>query len=251
MSLSSASIHRRSASRSDLASFFSFRAIAPPLSDAVLKRFIAVDHALGSSTSSLAAADLVDFVANGFALRNPDSERTASASAAFHLLSGSISGDLLAELTRANSLLCGQSGMPSTWRAAPVWVGRVPRERSVAEGADPKEIPRLMAVWSKLHERSLPLSLLIAVSTLRFLQIHPFLDGNGRSARWMALRLARRNPSLFDGLSALILGVWAKGAAFRHACSASVVECGDWGPWLDAWSSYEKAQFSGSYYKGR
>ena len=86
MSLSSAWMHRRSASSSDQASFFSFRAIAPPLSDAVLRRFIAVDRALGLSASSLAATDLVDFVANGLALRNPDSERTASASAALMMI---------------------------------------------------------------------------------------------------------------------------------------------------------------------
>lgn len=236
MILSPTWIHARDVAPSVKGSFFSFRAIAPPLSDATLKRFIEVDRTLGRHPSKLTVTDLADFVANGLAVRKPDSDRAVAAAAAVGLLHEPPSKDLLGELLRANALLCGRSGGRSTWRTGPVWVGRVPRQRSVSEGADPKEIPRLMSVWSKLHERALPISLLIAVSSLRLLQVHPFLDGNGRTTRWLALRLARRHPPAFDELSALILSVWAKGSAFRHACSASVVERGDWEPWLDAWS---------------
>lgn len=216
--------------------FFSFKAIAPSLSDAHIKRFLEVDRAADRESVALTEADLVDFVANGLALRKPDIDRLEAAKAAIGLFGQSESGDFLGELLCANALLCGRSGEVSLWRSSPVWVGRVPRERSVFEGAAPKDISRLMIVWSKLHGRPLPMSLLIAISMMRFLQIHPFLDGNGRTARWVALRFARRHSFSINGFDSLILRVWAKGAAFRHACSASIVEEGDWGPWLQSWS---------------
>lgn len=218
---------------------FSFRTIAPSLTSDCLSRFLTVDRAAQSDQVALTKADLVDFIAYGLTLRKPEPDRLIAATAAFQLPGESRTREsLTSEVMRGNVLLCGQSNGSGAWRKAAVWVGRVPRERSVFEGADPKDIPRLMCMWSKLHERPMPLSLLLAISSLRLLQIHPFLDGNGRTARWTSLRLARSHSSTPNGFDALILRVWGKGAAFRHACSASVVEDEDWEPWLSAWSDH-------------
>jgi|GEM_PF-6712551 len=216
---------------------FSFRTVAPSLTRSVVTRFATVDRIARAYQATLTKADLTEFVAYGFALRNSEPARLAAGKTVVDALDESWKGmSAINEIRNVNACIRDQSRGRSEWRSTAVWVGRVPRARSVFEGAAPQDIPRLMSVWNSFHERNIPLSLQLAVSSLRLLQIHPFLDGNGRTARWMALRLARRHPSVSVGFDSLIASVWRKGAAFRHACSASVIEQEDWEPWLNAWS---------------
>lgn len=229
--------NRRRATPSVPSRAFSFRAIAPSLTRDRIGRFLSIDRAAQAAQVTLTQAELSDFVAYGLALRKPDPHRLNAAIAAADLMHGPWVGrSVTNEIRRANTALCSCADGSGAWRNAQVWIGRVPRERSVFEGASPKDVPRFMCIWSKLHDLPMPLSLLLAISSLRLLQIHPFLDGNGRTTRWMALRLARRHSIAPNGFDSLILSVWRKGAAFRHACSASVIEEEDWEPWLDAWS---------------
>ncbi len=64
--------------------------------------------------------------------------------------------------------------------------------------AEPEDTPPLMAKWTRnfrrdLKRRAYPLPMFLAESHWRFLRIHPFDDGNGRTARLLANYALLRN----------------------------------------------------------
>lgn len=84
-------------------------------------------------------------------------------------------------------------GQPTRKRIIPCQYKRQPNHVCTATGelyrfAEPEETPRLMAQWIRDFRRDLardayPLPMFLARSHWSFLRIHPFDDGNGRTAR--------------------------------------------------------------------
>ena len=84
-------------------------------------------------------------------------------------------------------------GRPTRKRIVPGQYKTQPNHVRTATGelhrfADPEETPALMEEWTRDFQRDLersayPLPLFLAESHWRFLRIHPFDDGNGRTAR--------------------------------------------------------------------
>ena len=87
-------------------------------------------------------------------------------------------------------------GQPTRKRIVPGQYKRQPNHVRTATGelhrfAEPEETPPLMEEWTRDFRRDLertayPLPLLLAESHWAFLRIHPFDDGNGRTARLLA-----------------------------------------------------------------
>ena len=87
-------------------------------------------------------------------------------------------------------------GQPTRKRIVPGQYKRQPNHVRTATGelhqfAEPEETPALMEEWTRDFRRDLertayPLPLLLAESHWGFLRIHPFDDGNGRTARLLA-----------------------------------------------------------------
>ncbi len=87
-------------------------------------------------------------------------------------------------------------GQPTRKRIVPGQYKRQPNHVRTATGelhrfAEPEETPSLMEEWTRHFRRDLertacPLPLLLAESHWGFLRIHPFDDGNGRTARLLA-----------------------------------------------------------------
>ena len=87
-------------------------------------------------------------------------------------------------------------GQPTRKQIVPGRYKRQPNHVRTATGelhrfAEPEETPALMEEWTRhfrrdLERTALPLPLLLAESHWGFLRIHPFDDGNGRTARLLA-----------------------------------------------------------------
>ena len=84
-------------------------------------------------------------------------------------------------------------GRPTRKRIVPGQYKTLPNHVRTATGelhrfAEPEETPALMEEWTRDFQRDLersayPLPLFLAESHWRFIRIHPFDDGNGRTAR--------------------------------------------------------------------
>ena len=89
-----------------------------------------------------------------------------------------------------------QDGQPTQKRIVPGQYKTLPNHVRTATGelhrfAEPEETPQLMEEWTRDFRRDLernayPLPLFLAESHWSFLRIHPFDDGNGRTARLLA-----------------------------------------------------------------
>lgn len=94
-------------------------------------------------------------------------------------------------------------GQPTKKRITPGQYKKQPNHVRTATGelyrfAEPEETPRLMAEWIRDLRRDLarnmyPLPMFLAQSHWSFLRIHPFDDGNGRTARLLANYVLLRN----------------------------------------------------------
>ena len=65
----------------------------------------------------------------------------------------------------------------------------------------------------------------------RLVWIHPFLDGNGRTARALFATVCRKRAGVADSIIAAWLDdLWRFEAASLHGCSSAIRQCGDYGP---------------------
>ncbi len=141
--------------------------------------------------------------------------------------------DRLSLLKTMNALLTGAE--KTQWRAKPVWIGRVSPDKSWWVGSPPNALPQLMRHWNLIASHQLPPLLCLAVEVIRFLQIHPFADGNGRTIRCYALAVAR-----YWGLDQQMVGkiisyLWRDRGGLLHATSYAIKERNDWSGYLKLW----------------
>lgn len=165
------------------------RPLFPSIELSRVKAFAALDRAFrhtadGSGFMDRAAATIAQ-------TRNKleAKDRHAEASA---VLSTCLARDRLGieQLKKANAALTGKS--QAIFRTRPVWMGAIHPSDSWHVGSPPGRLNGLMKALTDLPSSALPASLQALIGLLRLLQIHPFEDGNGRTARCYAVWLAHR-----------------------------------------------------------
>jgi Fic family protein len=93
----------------------------------------------------------------------------------------------------------------------------------------------LMQQWQALSQLPLPASLKLSVATARLLQVHPFSDGNGRTARWYGLAFVMNNLNASNLEAKRLRRLWGLPSSLRHAASYAVCRDNDWSQWFDLW----------------
>lgn len=167
------------------------RPIFPAVDDQLIRRFHEVDAALASTCDARAfSADAVTAIVQPRNKRSA-SDRFAAAQRALNtLLSKRRPG--VKHLRQSNGQLTGDSGK-GEFRTTPVWVGAPHPSVSWHVGSPPDMLPRLVKTLIEDMPTRFPASLAATLLLFRLLQIHPFADGNGRTARlWSLCEIHRR-----------------------------------------------------------
>ncbi|MBD8526500.1 Fic family protein [Pseudoxanthomonas sp. CAU 1598] len=145
------------------------------------------------------------------------------------------------ELIAANGLLADRRA--GALRKTPMWVGGAHPAESWFVAPDAAMLPKLLAdLASFLSDLSLPVTLRAAVGLVRFLQIHPFKDANGRTSRALFLAICLREFGHRESPLGVLPNIWRTGGLHLHAASLSIRDHNNWEPYLDlAHSSFALA----------
>lgn len=141
---------------------------------------------------------------------------------------------------KANGLL---TGTPGTLRRGLVWIGSTHPADAWYVAPDPAVLPRLLSnLATFLNHRDLPVSLRASVALVRLLQIHPFQDANGRTARALFLATCLRSFGFQTALLQVLPSVWQMGGLQLHAASLRIRDDNDWDEFMElAHSSFSLA----------
>lgn len=121
------------------------------------------------------------------------------------------------QLKQANALLLGASH--GEFRDKPVWVGAPHPGLSWHVGSPPDMLPGLMKRLVENMPAEFPASLAATILLFRLLQIHPFADGNGRTARLWSLHHIHRRIGPACGYLRLLDNLWDRRRFDIHALS--------------------------------
>jgi hypothetical protein len=123
------------------------------------------------------------------------------------------------QLKQINGLLTDAGS--SELRAVPVWMGAPHPGLSWHVGSPPHALNGLIKRLLQTAESDWPASLHAVMAMFRLLQIHPFVDGNGRTARFYAIWRVHRGigPSL--GFLRLLDALWDRARLDMNAVSLS------------------------------
>lgn len=149
---------------------------------------------------------------------------------------GHISRD---ELLTLNALATGYPS--SRLRETPIWIGGAGPATAWHIGSPANQLPKLVdAVLAHSGRNDLPATLRGSVSLMRLLQIHPFRDGNGRTARLFAFRVMARQLGPSRTIADLLSMLWRRHEFDLHSASVAIRDAGDWQPYFDrilSWST--------------
>jgi hypothetical protein len=126
-------------------------------------------------------------------------------------------------LVRLNARLVGAG---AGVRTGPAWMGGLHPSAAWHVGSPPERLRGLLTALVRLQPGGLPASLLALISMLRLLQIHPFPDGNGRTARLYACWLVARALGPTPGFPTLVEALWASPTFDIHAASNEFRDAG-------------------------
>lgn len=119
----------------------------------------------------------------------------------------------------------------SSFRKTPVWMGGPTPATAWHVGSPAAQLDRLCDDVLRLSQQDgLPASLRALVALVRILQVHPFRDGNGRTARLYAWWLLRRRFGESPMALRLLAALWHRDQFDLHAASVSIRNDEDWSP---------------------
>jgi Fic family protein len=161
----------------------------PAVEPSRIKAFATFDRALQHTTDGSGFLDRAAATAAQTRNKLDAADRHAEASA---VLNAWLARDRLGieQLKKANAALTGKR--QAAFRTRPVWMGAMHPSDAWHVGSPPGRLNGLMKTLTDLPSSPLPASLQALIGLLRLLQIHPFEDGNGRTARCYAIWLAHR-----------------------------------------------------------
>jgi hypothetical protein len=138
----------------------------------------------------------------------------------------------LSDLLEANGQLTGRAR--SKLRDRPVWMDATHPADSWFVAPPPGLLrDSLIDMCALAQDASLPVTLRASVSMLLMLQIHPFEDGNGRTARALYAALVRRGLGPAQEAISALAGIWAFRGMKLHSASLHLRDLGEWGPYLE------------------
>lgn len=137
-----------------------------------------------------------------------------------------------AELLAINALITGYE--TTHFRHTPIWVGATGPSTAWHIGSPAEQLPKLMnATLSHAQRADLPASLRSTVGLMRILQIHPFRDGNGRTARVFAHWVMSRQLGNSRAIAHLLAALWCRHEFDLHSASVAVRDADDWQPYFE------------------
>ena len=110
------------------------------------------------------------------------------------------------QIKRANAILTGNPS--ANFRPGPGWVGAPHPSMAWHVGSPPENIEQLMKAVTQPPTEKIPASLDATIRLFRILQIHPFGDGNGRTARLTALRVIHERIGPATGYLWVVTRLW-------------------------------------------
>jgi Fic family protein len=134
-------------------------------------------------------------------------------------------------LKKINAALTGKK--EAVFRARPVWMGSAHPSDSWHVGSPPGRLNGLMKNLMDIPQSNLPASMQALIGLLRVLQIHPFEDGNGRTARFYAIWLAHRKLGLVTGMLSLLDALCDRPQFDLNAASLEVQNSGRFETFFD------------------
>lgn len=135
-------------------------------------------------------------------------------------------------LKAANALLC-QSVGKGIVRTGPMWVGAAHPADAWYVAPPAAHVHALLRdLFRFTNDRKWPLTLRACVAMQQLLDIHPFSDGNGRTARALLLGMLVQRWGLQQGFVSALAGFWAERGLRRHAATYQIRASGDWSAFL-------------------
>lgn len=145
-----------------------------------------------------------------------------------------LSGVLSRERISAESLKKIHASLTGTtnngFRNAPVWMGAPHPALSWHVGSPPARLNGLIKQLVELPSLRMPASMQALIGLVRLLQIHPFQDGNGRTARLYGLWLGYRRLGPSDALLRILLLLTDRTRFDLNAASIEIQNIGRFDP---------------------
>lgn len=141
-------------------------------------------------------------------------------------------------LIAINSAVLGRA---SGYRMGPGWIGGPHPSVSWHVGAPADRLHSLVNGILCLNNKKEPVSYIAIISLMRLLQVHPFKDGNGRTARAYACWLIKKSIGPSPQFCTIINSIWCRSSFDLHAASLAIKAGEDWGILFDhVFESLEK-----------
>jgi Fic family protein len=137
-----------------------------------------------------------------------------------------------------------QSKTPGEFRRSFVWIGKPGQTLESAELVPPAhhEIPELLADWERFvnePKSNIPPVIRNAIAHYQFETIHPFLDGNGRLGRLLALLMLMDDGILTHPVLSISTQIEKNRSAYYKALGAVRTQ-GDMAGWIEFWATMLK-----------
>ncbi|MDP2186573.1 MAG: Fic family protein [Xanthomonadales bacterium] len=135
------------------------------------------------------------------------------------------------ELIDLNALILGKP--QAGFRTGPVWIEAPHPALSSHVGSPAPRLDALVDAILTMVRRPWPTTLIAMVSLVRLLQVHPFFDGNGRTARLYACWLVRRRLGPSPLFLRLLDVLWNRAEFSILGASVAIRDRDDWSPILE------------------
>lgn len=200
------------------------RPLVPSLSPEQYRRFRQLDNQWKASVSDVG---FVDVAADTVLLTNLASDgrsRERCVEAVGHSLG-------LRRLEKTQLVLLNSeltASLVQSYRTTPIWMGATHPAHAWFVGSPPSRLNRLMEGVFDLARANQPVSFRALVSLMRLLNIHPFVDGNGRTARLYSIWLVNRYLGPSHLFLSLLQSLWTTPSFSLNGAGVAVRDSNDW-----------------------
>ena len=193
--------------------------LMPPIEQPALDLCRRVDKWLATTCEPTTfASSLVDAITQPANRPTTATESASAQSAASYLLARDQVGSK--HLKKINGLIRGQQG--SEFRDKPVWIGSPHPSASWHVGSPPNLLSGLIKHLLADPPAHHPASLTAIFLLFRLLQIHPFADANGRTARLWSIHSIHRNIGPAYGYLQILDILWNRSRVDINSLSLTI-----------------------------
>lgn len=198
--------------------------IIPPIPTEQLKNFAEIDSWLGCTLDEKRFMERAAYSIAKMDRRmsSPEQFQLASKAIEFALKSKSFG---CKQIKQVNSILTGSG--TTGFRQKPGWVGAPHPSMAWHVGSPPEMVDKMMKTLMQSVPAGVPASIYATIRLFRVLQIHPFSDGNGRTARLVAIRTIHERIGTATGILELIDRLWDRSKSNISTVSLAAQSDGD------------------------